>query len=89
MENKDVTKQSYLSVAEAAERLGYSRQHVLRLVKAGEIMAKQVGRSYIIESDNLPGPFTKITSSEKKEIDKSVDRVFDHYGEAIRKLGKE
>lgn len=89
MKDNDVTKKEYLSIAEAAEQLGYSRQHVLRLVKSGEIEAERVGRSFVIKTSKLPGPLGEITGAEKKEIDKSVDKVFEHYGEAIRKLGKE
>jgi excisionase family DNA binding protein len=89
MEDNDVTKRDYLSIAEAAERLGYSRQHVLRLVNSGDIRAERVGRSFVIKIGDLPGPLGKITGAEKQEIDKSVDKVLKHYSEAIRKLGKE
>jgi len=89
MKEKDVTKKEYLSIAEAAEMLGYSRQHVLRLVNSGEIRAERVGRSFIIKTENLPGPLAGITPAEKKEIDRTVDKVFEHYGDAIKKLGKE
>lgn len=89
MNDKDVTNKQYLSITEAAERLGYSRQHILRLVNSGEIKAERVGRSFVIKVEDLPGPLGKITGAEKQEIDKSVDKVLKHYGEAIRKLGKE
>jgi excisionase family DNA binding protein len=89
MNEKDVTKKDYLSIAQAANQLGYSRQHVLRLVKSGEIKAEKVGRSYIIKAENLPGLLSPMTKPEKIEIDRSVDKVMKHYDDAIRKLGKE
>ena len=89
MKENNVTKKEYLSIAEVAEMLGYSRQHVLRLVNSGEIKAERVGRSFIIKTENLPGPLSSITPAEKKEIDATVDKVMKHYEEAIRKLGKE
>lgn len=89
MRSIDVTKKEHLSVAEAAERLGYSRQHVLRLVGSGDIKAERIGRSYVIRAADLPGPLGNITGSEKQQINRSVDKVFKHYGEAIRRLGKE
>lgn len=89
MKSKEESKNEFLSVAQAAEALGYSRQHVLRLINAGEIKAERIGKSFIIARRDLPGPFAPITATEKKAVDQSVDRVFRHYEEAIRKLGKE
>ncbi len=89
MEKKDVTKQDLISVAEAAEVLGYTRQHVLRLVKSGDIPAQRYGRAYLIKRSELPGPFSDMTKSEKVLIDKAVDKVFQQYGDTIRKLGRE
>lgn len=89
MEKKDVTNKDYLSIAEAAEQMGYSRQHVHRLIKSGEIKAQRIGHSFMIARNALPGPFSAITPAEKKEIDVTVDKVMKHYEEAIRKLGKE
>lgn len=89
--NKDnVSKnEQLLSVSEAANYLGYSRQHVLRLINAGQIPAKRVGRSFVIKKTDLPGPFSQMRPQEKSEIDAAVKKVLKTYGEAIRKLGKE
>jgi len=85
----NVTNKEYLSVAEAAKILGYSRQHVHRLIDSGEIKASKVGRSYIILRKDLPTFFGDISKTEKQKIDKAVDKVFKHYEETIKKLGEE
>ncbi len=78
-----------ISIAKAAELTGYSRQHILRLVNAGEIPAKRVGRSFVIVKKHLPGPFGSMNQAEKSEIDKAVGKIFKSYGETIKELGKE
>lgn len=91
MENTDVTKneERYISVREAAELMGYSRIHVVRLINAGQIKAKKVGRSFIVDKTTLPGVYKEITSKEKSEVDKAIKKVLTEYGDVIRKLGKE
>lgn len=91
MGREDVTKKEerYISVREAAELMGYSRIHVVRLINAGQIKAKKVGRSFIVDKTTLPGVYKELSDKEKSEVDKAVKKVFAEYGEAIRKLGKE
>ncbi len=89
MDKKEVSKKDLLSVTEAAGELGYSRQHVLRLIKSGKIKARRVGRSFVIARRDLPGIFAEITAAEKRDVDKAVGKVFRAYGKAIKKLGKE
>lgn len=42
-----------LSTSEAAEMLGLTRQRVNQLIHAGLLKAQRVGRSYIIDEDDL------------------------------------
>ena len=79
-----------LSTAEVAKILGISRVAVHKKIINGDIKAKKVGRNYVIESADLSAALGVILSPErKKEIEKSVDKTIDEYGEALRKLGKE
>lgn len=55
---------AYLSTAETAKRLGFSRQHIVVLIERGELRAQKVGRVYIIDERSIvaferrdrPGP---------------------------------
>jgi excisionase family DNA binding protein len=89
MNKINVSEKEYLSISETAELLGYSRQHVLRLVNSGKIKAKKAGRAFVIKQDDLPGLFSDLNSLEKKEVNRSVEKVFKYYEEALKKLGKE
>lgn len=42
-----------LSVAEAAERLGITRQAVLKRIRNGRLPATKVGRAYVVEASTL------------------------------------
>lgn len=88
MEDNNVSKK-LLSVSEAAEILGYSRQHTLRLINTGDISAKKVGRSYIVERSSLGGVYKGITPKEKTQINSAVKKIVHEYGDALKKLGKE
>lgn len=78
-----------ISVQEAADILGYSRMHVFRLIKSNKIIAKQIGRSYVIDRNSLGGIFKKITPSEEKAVGKAMDRVLKDFEPVLRKLSKE
>jgi uncharacterized protein len=43
----------FVSVAQAAERLGITRQAVLKRIRAGRLQATKVGRSYIVPRSEL------------------------------------
>lgn len=43
----------YLSTAEAAEILGYSRFHVGRLIREGDLVARKASNRYWIHRDDL------------------------------------
>lgn len=82
-------EKDYISTAEAAETMGISRQAVLKKINEKKIKAKKVGRNYIINRTDLPVLFGDISTQEKKQIDRAVDKVFDHYEETLKKLSKE
>lgn len=87
LENKD---KKYFSAPEIAKLLGVSRVAVFKKIKFGDIKAEKVGRNYIIpreEYETLVGLF--VSENRKQEIKKAVDKVFDKYGDALKKLGRE
>ena len=78
-----------ISVKEAADILGYSRMHIIRLINSGTIKASRVGRSYVIDKNSLSGIFKKITPNEEKAVNKAVKRVVKDFSPVLDKLGKE
>ena len=78
-----------ISVKQAAELLGYSRIHIVRLINDGKIQASKVGRSYVIDKNSLGGIFKKITPGEEKQVEQAMERVIKDFEPALRKLGKE
>lgn len=78
----------FYSVPEVAKILGVSRIAIFRRIKKGEIQAERIGRNYAIESSELARIFgKKISTEDKKELDKAIRRVFKDYGETLRLLG--
>ena len=82
------------SVAELAGLLGISRIAVFRKIKKGKIPAKQVGRAYVIEREDVEHllpchPKMVLSDEEKKDIRSAVEKVVEDYGETLRQLGKE
>lgn len=71
------TTSNLISVKQVAERIGYSRVHIVRLIHAGKIPAKKVGRNYVIDADEL----------EYIWIRRPVERVIKEYGEVLKRLG--
>jgi len=82
-------EKNLLSVAETAKLMGISRMHVIRKIQRGEIKAVRVGRAWAIDPDQLGGIFRRISSRERAQVEKAVDKVLREYGEVIRKLGAE
>ena len=78
-----------ISVKEAALIMGYSRMHVVRLIKLGKIKAAKVGRSYVVYKGSLGGIYKEISSVEEKKIETAVKKVLKEFGPALKKLGKE
>jgi len=72
-----------------AEMMGLSRVQIFRLVKAGKIPAIKIGRNYAIRKSDLGVYGGGVSAKEKKNIEKSVDKVIKEYGDVIKKLGEE
>lgn len=80
----------FLSTAELAKILKISRVAVFKKIKEGKIKAVKVGRNFIIEKKDLGEIVgTALKDSEKREIETTVKRLLDEYGETMRLLGKE
>jgi excisionase family DNA binding protein len=69
-----VTDPSFVSVAEAAERLGITRQAVLKRIRTGRLPARKVGRNYIVPAEAL-GP----TPSADPVLGEIVERLVAAY----------
>ena len=46
-------KLNYITCAQAAETLGFTHDHVRKLINQGKIKAEKLGRNWIIERKNL------------------------------------
>ena len=83
--NKD-----FLTVKELADILGISRVAVFNKVKKGQILAKKIGKTYLISKDQLSGVIDdNLSESIKTDIKKGVAKAIHDYGETLRMLGKE
>lgn len=78
----------FLSVAEVARRMRLSRMQVIRKIHKGEILARKVGRAYLVPEDGLPGIYRKLTAKDRRRVDWAVGRVLTDYKETIQRLGK-
>jgi excisionase family DNA binding protein len=82
-------QQDFVSTIEAAKITGLNRTQIFRLIKAQKLPATRVGRNYIIQKRDLGILTNEITPKEKKNIERSVDQVFEEYGDVLKKLGEE
>jgi len=82
MENK-----KHISVAELAKILKISRVAVFKRIKNGQIPAQKIGRSYIIDVEDIGKD--KLSEKEKETIRKAVQKTVKEYGETLKLLGKE
>ena len=79
-----------LSTIEIARILNISRQAVLKKIKAGEIKAIKIGRSFVVDEKDMGNILGVALSEQKKqEIETSVRKTVKEYGEALKLLGKE
>lgn len=79
-----------LSTAELAQLLGVSRVAVFQKIKEGKIPATKVGRSYVVDANDVPTIVgTVLGTQEKKAISDAVGRTVREYGETLRLLGAE
>ena len=85
MESKD-----FISTIEVAQILGISRIAVFKKIKSGEIKAQKVGRNFVVARQDILEIAGKIMGEKRKqEIESSVEKTLEDYGEAIKKNGKQ
>lgn len=83
-------KAEFFTITELARALGISRVAVFKRIKAKQLKAQKIGRSYIIRKADLPMEFGgELTEEKKQMIAKAVRKTVQEYGEALRMLGKE
>ena len=83
----------YISTAEAAKLLGISRIAVYKRIKTGRLKAEKFGRNFVVDINKLGNDndiVIETKPSEKKEqIDRTMEKVWSQYSEALKKLGDE
>lgn len=78
------------TVREIAELLGISRVAVFNKIKNKQIKAKMIGKTYVIDAEEIRGVLMKgLDDNVKKEIEKSVTRFIKEYSQTLKLLGKE
>ncbi len=83
-------KTDFVSTAEAAKILGVSRVTVFNKIKSGKIEATKVGRNFVIRKiDVLKASGELLTSGQKRNINRAVEKATKQYGETFKRLGKE
>ena len=83
MVNKD-----FYTVAELAAMLGISRVAVFNKIKKNQIVARKIGRNFVIAKDEVDGITGQaLSASQKKDIEKAVSRIVKEYGPALKMLG--
>lgn len=84
----------YYSIAQVAKLAGVTRMTVYNWIKRGKIKAVKVGRAYAIPARSVKNYIVDIegkplTESEKKKIERSVNRTIKEYGDVLKWLGNE
>ncbi len=89
MSKRTVTEaQEYYSIPQVAVLLGISRVAVYKKVKAGEIKAIRIGRSYAIPASYIRQVTGRIlTPQRKRAIKQAVKKTVRQYGPLLIKLG--
>lgn len=83
-------KIEYYSTAEVAKLLNISRVAVFYKIKAGQIRAEKVGRSYVIQKSAMDKFLsTDLTDERKQDIEVAVKKTVHDYGETLELLGKD
>jgi excisionase family DNA binding protein len=83
-------EKEFYSTNEVAKIVGLSRQAIFKKIKAGKIKANKIGKSFIIPRTELPKILDRTVSDKSKnEINVTIKRLVDEYGETLRLLGKE
>ena len=87
---KKINKKTHYTVKEIAEILGISRIAVFNKIKNKQIRATMVGKTYIVDTNELRGVFAnELDDKQKKVIEESVARFVKEYGQTLKLLGQE
>lgn len=79
-----------VTIPQLARMLGLSRTTVYRKVRSGEISGTKAGHDYIISDSEIDKALgKKLSSADKKRIDKAVKKTVREYGEVLKLLGDE
>jgi excisionase family DNA binding protein len=85
-----MVKKKYYSTAEVANILHISRVAVFKQIKNGTLKAEKIGRNYVISYESVSKILGKVIGTQKKKvIENTINRAFDEYKEAFKKLGQE
>ena len=85
-----MTKKQYTTISELAKVLGISHVAVWKRVKKGQIKAEKIGNIYVITDKEVNNILRKkLTTKGKGQIEKTVKRVVQEYGELLKQLSKE
>jgi len=83
-------KTEYITIPQLAKMLGISRIAVYRKVRAGQIKAVRIGRTFAIPRSYVLGVLGReLSPDDKKQIDAAVSRTVKEYGEMLRLLARE
>ena len=83
-------RKEYITIPELAKLLGVSRIAIYNRLKKGQIPAKRIGRTYIIDDQTIRDILGKeVTTKGKKRIDAAVRKTVREYGEVLKLLGRE
>ncbi len=87
-------KPEFLTSQQLADILNVTRQTIHNWHKQGKIKALRIGRSLAIpfsEVERITGNYLgkELSSEEKKDIKKVVERTIKEYGKTLKLLGNE
>ncbi len=86
MNTTNYQSEDLLSTTQVAKILGVSRFAVFQRIKRGSLLAKKIGRNYLIRYGDLMG---NLNEKDKQTIEQAVKQAVEEYGEAFKLLGKE
>lgn len=87
---KPIKHNAPMNAAQLARMLGVSDEAVYKRIRAGTLQARRVGRTYVIDHEQVLRILGETLSEDRKrQIDASVKKIVQQYGETLRLLGRE
>ena len=86
MDTQKYQQEDLLTTTQVAEVLGLSRFAVFQRIKRGSLLAKKIGRNYLVRYGDLIGTLSDI---DKQRVEEAVRNAIEEYGETFKLLGKE